>query len=126
MESAQKKHSFVDSIAYVLLVLFLFSTGTALYFYKKSAALKAIPQVQSQNETADLIEKVSKIILLPEGEVPTIATVSNPEELRSQPFFEKAKVGNKVLLYQIAKKAYLYDPTANKIIEVSSITPETN
>lgn len=125
MADMQKKSLLRNSIFYILLVLFFFSVGTSFYFYKKINELKAIPQAP-QNETVDLVEKVSKIILLPEGELPTIATVSNPEELRSQPFFEKAKVGDKVLLYQIAKKAYLYDPTANKIIEVSSITPETN
>jgi hypothetical protein len=128
MELTYKKPSFKNSFVYLLIILLFLAAGASFYLYKKTLDLKEFSQVQAQpqNETADLIARVSKIILLPEGEVPTIATVSNPEELRSQPFFAKAKVGDKVLLYQIAKKAYLYDPEANKIIEVSSITPENS
>jgi hypothetical protein len=109
-----------------LAILLLLTAATTAYLYKTVSALKTNVQADIKNETAELIARVGGIILLPEGEVPTIATVSNPEELKEQPFFAKAKVGDKVLLYPIAKKAYLYDPIAHRIIEVSSITPETN
>ncbi|MEZ0208661.1 MAG: hypothetical protein ACAH17_00585 [Candidatus Paceibacterota bacterium] len=109
-----------------LLVLLLVTTGMTVYLYQTISLLKKSVQTENKNETAELISRVGKIIVLPEGEVPTIATVSNPEELKEQPFFAKAQVGYKVLLYAVAKKAYLYDPVANRIIEVSSITPETN
>ena len=70
----------------------------------------------------DIVSRAGKLIILPEGEVPTIATVSDPEKLKDQPFFAKAKVGDKVLLYQNARKAYLYDPVNNKILEVAPIS----
>lgn len=105
----------------VLIVVLVGVMGSALYFYQKTSALKADPNSVAQKETVDLVAKVGKLILLPEGETPTIATVSDPSKLASQPFFAKAKIGDQVLLYQNARIAYLYDPTNNKILEVAPI-----
>ncbi len=85
------------------------------------AELKQNPQVAAQEETQTLIDRVGRLIILPEGETPTIATVSDPEKLRNQPFFAKAKVGDKVLIYTNAKKAILYDPLADRILEVAPV-----
>lgn len=65
------------------------------------------------------IERVSRLAVLPEDEVPQVATVTNPEVLRSQPFFAEAKMGDVVLIY--SKKAVLYDPKANKVIIVAPV-----
>lgn len=104
-----------------LVVVLVGVMGSALYFYQKTSALKADPNSVAQKETEDLVAKVGKLILLPEGETPTIATVSDPSKLASQPFFAKSKIGDQVLLYQNARIAYLYDPTNNKILEVAPI-----
>jgi hypothetical protein len=50
-----------------------------------------------------------------------VATVSDPEKLKEQPFFTQAKKGDKLLIYAKARKAILYDPAINKIIEVSTL-----
>lgn len=50
-------------------------------------------------------------------ETPTIATVSDITKLQGQPFFAKAQNGDKVYVYSNAKKAILYRPSENKIIE---------
>lgn len=96
-----------------------------IYFYKKASALKANPQLAAQKEAVELVRRVGKLIILPEGEVPIAATVDDPEKLKDQLFFAKAKVGDKVLFYQEARKAYLYDPVADKILEVAPIVLET-
>ena len=36
-------------------------------------------------------------------------------------FFANAQVGYKVLVYAVAKKAILYDPISNRIIEVGPV-----
>ena len=97
--------------------------GAAFYFYQKTPIYfqKAEPEVAAHKEVLDLVAEVGKLIVLPEGEIPTAATVSDPEILKDQPFFKNAKVGDKVLIYTNAKKAYLYDPAAHKLIEVAPL-----
>lgn len=88
-------------------------------------ALKNKP-VDKSRETADLIKKVSVLITLPK-EVPSVATVADKSKLSDQSFFKNAENGDKVLIFTDAKKAYLYRPSSNKIIEVGPIninTPE--
>jgi hypothetical protein len=105
----------------ILVVLLVILAGLSFYFYREANALKENPQAAAQKEAERLVTIVGKLIDLPEGEIPTVATVSDPERLRDQPFFEKAKVGDKVLLYSNAKKAYLFDPASNKLLEVAPI-----
>jgi len=68
--------------------------------------------------SADVVSDVSKIYLLPEGETPTIATVTDPNKLKSKIFFANAKSGDKVLIYKKADRVILYRPSENKIINV--------
>lgn len=92
-----------------------------IYFYYKLNLIRQNPQVVTQKENIQLLEKVSKLMLLPEGEEPTIATVSDTEALKDQAFFTKAQKGDKVLIYTKAKKAILYSVLLNKIINISTI-----
>jgi len=79
------------------------------------------PQKVPQDEFAQTVEAVGKLIVLPVNETPTIATVANLDQIKNQPFFANAKVGDKVLIYAKAKKAILYDPSLNKIIELAPL-----
>lgn len=99
----------------------LIFAGAAVYFFLQFKELQKNPQKLAQQEVQELVSKVSKLIVLPEGETPTVATVTDPEKLKDQPFFAKAKNGDKVLIYTKAKKAILYDPVANKIVEVAPV-----
>lgn len=78
-------------------------------------------QQASQDEVKRLVAEVGKIIDLPAGEVPTLATVVDVSKLKDQPFFQKAKNGDKVLIYSGAQKAILYDPVAKKVKEVGPV-----
>lgn len=105
----------------VLVLVAVGAIGVAYYFNSQLSKYKRDPQQVAQEEVASVVEKVQKIMILPEGEQPTLATVADPSRLKEQPFFAKAKVGDKVLLYANARKAILYDPVANKIVEVAPI-----
>lgn len=105
----------------ILVVAVLAFGASAYYFYNEASALKKDPNKVAREETADLVAQVGKLIVLPEGEIPTIATVADPEKLKDQAFFSKAKMGDKVLIYTNSKKAFLYDVKNNKIVEVAPI-----
>jgi hypothetical protein len=79
------------------------------------------PQEASQREAESLAAEVSKFLVLPTDEVPTIATVVDPQALKAQAFFADAKKGDQVLIYGKAQKAVLYDPVAKKVINVAPV-----
>lgn len=93
----------------------------ASYYYNEASRLRANPQAKAQNEVAQVVARVGELIVLPEGEDPTVATVTDPERLRDQPFFAKAKTGDRVLIYTNARKAILYDPVQHRILEVAPL-----
>lgn len=116
------------------MLLLLGSLSWGFYFYKQVKDLQnqalndKDPAVIAEQESDALVAKIGKLIMLPEGETPTVATVTDPQKLKDQPFFTNAKRGDKVLLYIDAKKAYLYDPVANILIDVGplNLTPSTS
>ena len=118
MENNVSKISLRKMLLPIIAILALLLAG---YFYWQVRTLKQNPQISAQKEASDLVAKVSKLVLLPEGETPTIATVSDPEALKDQPFFAKAQKGDKVLIYAQAKKAFLYSVSLNKIIDVAPL-----
>jgi hypothetical protein len=73
-----------------------------------------------QNELASLVNDISQFTELP-AEQPTLATVTDKEKLKQYPFFSRAEIGDKVLIFNEAKKAYLYRPLTKKLIEVGPI-----
>ncbi len=109
-------------VTFVILV-FVGAIASSVYFYKKS---KVEVKDDAKTNLEETIEKIGRHYLLPEGETPTLATVLNPEELKNQQFFLRAKKGDIVLIYAEAKKAILYDPVADKIIEVAPVKPATD
>jgi lipopolysaccharide export system protein LptC len=106
-----------------VLVILLLVVGTAAgYFYKQLDEIKKNPNKVANDETNAVIAAVSKLIVVPTDEQPTVATVTDPSKLKDQAFFTNAKTGNKVLIYTKAKKAILYDPVSNKIVEVAPVS----
>jgi len=112
-------------IVTILSILLIIVVGLAFYFWNQTRVLTSTSisggNDLSQSEIEGLISKVGTLMFLPSDEVPTLATVSDPEKLKDQPFFAQAKVGDKVLIYAKSQKAILYDPVANKIVNVAPI-----
>lgn len=75
----------------------------------------------SASDTTKIINDVSKLLTLPTDETPTIAAISDTKNIKDQPFFKQAQAGDVVLLYEKNKKAILYRPSQNKIIDVAAI-----
>ena len=114
------------NIGIAVITLFAISLIGNIYLGNKVRILTQDPAELSAREIRDVSAKISKLIVLPTDELPTLATVSDPEKLKDQPFFANAKTGFKVLVYSKAQKAILYDPTTNKIVEVAPINSNAN
>lgn len=114
-------------VAFIVLGALVIILGVSnIYTYRKYSAIQKNPQQVAQETVEKLVNKVSKLMLLPEGETPTVATIKDPEKLKDQPFFAKAKAGDKVLIYTNARQAIIYDPDNNKIVQVAPVTIGNN
>jgi len=108
-------------ISFILLILIaLGGSGAGIYYYYQYQTL--LRQTNDPNSVVkDLLVKVGKLIDLPTGEQPTVATVTNPDLIKNQPFFTKAKKGDRVILYPNARLAILFDEQANKIVNFGTL-----
>lgn len=115
----------IQTIVVVIFSIVIFTAiGTSVYFYSKYKSTQG-NVAGASDDTKILTMKVGKLIEIPTNEDPAVATVNDVTKLRDQPFFSNAKNGDKVLVFARAKKAILYDPIANKIIEVGPVTLPT-
>jgi hypothetical protein len=112
-------------IGLVLLVIIVLA-GIAAKFYLKAQQLQSEVQGSGVSEIQKIVAEVSKLIVLPKDEEPTVATVSDVEKLRDQAFFANAKNGDKVLIYVKAEKAILYDPVNKIIVEVAPLNSKAS
>jgi len=112
-----KKNLIVSALA----VLFLAATVGMIYFRLQLNTLKTNPQKVAEEEISTVVAKVSELMVLPEGEAPNMLTVTDPAQLKDQPFFARAEAGDKVLIYTNAKKAILYSVGKGKILEVAPL-----
>jgi hypothetical protein len=110
----------------LIVLLLLAAVAAAGYYYRQYNNLKKNPNKVAQDETKATIDAVAKLIVLPVGEQPTVATVTDASKLKDQAFFANARTGDKVLIYTNAKKAILYNPSGNKIVEVAPVNIGSN
>ena len=106
---------------FAVAALFILSAGLAIYFFFEVRSLRTNPQQVAEEEVQAIVARVGKLMVLPQDEIPTMATILDPAELVDQPFFASAQKGDKVLLYTNAKKAILYSPSQDKIIDVAPV-----
>jgi hypothetical protein len=85
------------------------------------AKIKNDPQAVRAEETKKLVEQVSRVMVLPSSETPTVATITDISKIKNQPFFAKAENGDKLLIYTNAKRAILFRPSTNKVIDVAPV-----
>ncbi len=107
------------TLTWIMMIGLLVALSLGGYFYYKLHKLEENSNTVAQKEAKDLLSQVAKIYLIPTGEEPTVATVSDPLKLRDQAFFANAQKDDKVLMFSTAGKAVLYRPSINKIIETA-------
>lgn len=115
----------------VILVVSLIANAVLVSLYvQKNEELKRTlqdPAAIQRQEVAKVVDEVSKLITLPAGVEPNLATVTNAASLSTrQPFFENAEDGDKLLLYTnttdpTQRKAYLYRPSTKQLVNVAPV-----
>lgn len=127
-EESSKKSLPIKPILILLLLLSLAGNAFLASMYLQARNTTAAdPTLQAQAELDEVLEQVSKLVNLPEGVTPILATVNNADSLKEQqPFFKDALNGDKLLLYTNApdpvdRKAFLYRPETNQLINVAPL-----
>ncbi len=77
-----------------------------------------------EREAIELRDQVGKLMVVPD-EVPGVATVVDQSRVANEPFFAQAENGDKILVFAAARKVILYRPSANKIIEATTLVLPT-
>jgi hypothetical protein len=106
----------------ILVIVAVLGVYFSFHYYNKYRDLKTNPDSEVSAETQKLVSVLGKLMELPQGELPTIATISDKDKLKDQIFFAKAENGDILFAYTTAMKAILYRPSTNKIINVAPIS----
>lgn len=85
--------------------------------------LRAQAEVPTEGEAAAkaVAKRISKHYILPDGEVPALATITDKTKLTS-PVFKMAENGDKILIYQGRKLAIVYRPSKDRIVAVVPVS----
>lgn len=106
---------------FILSGFLLLAVLAAAYFaYQYAFTPEALKRREIQKWTAIIGEHTA----LPQGEKPTLATVTNKDKLDDQTFFRQSQNGDKILIYPRSGKAILYRPSSGKIMDMTTITIE--
>ncbi len=120
MSPLKKKILTIIVIIFVVAIAVVAAYSTYQLYLIKNPVYQ---QKMLEKQTNKIIQDVGKIFELPTG-APQIATVADVDSLKaSQPFFDKARNGDQVLIYDAL--AILYRPSEHKIINVAPVTKES-
>ncbi|MEX0895393.1 MAG: LytR C-terminal domain-containing protein [Patescibacteria group bacterium] len=119
-------------IIWLVLLIILLSVSIFLFIgYRSSQAELATLQARYSitdesllevERKLEIIDELAKIYDVPSDETPSVAKVTNVDELKNEPFFAKAKNGDVVIVYQSIQKAILFDPLEKKILDVAEVS----
>lgn len=118
----------MDRLLPILLVIALVAFGLSFWGYwqsKQKLSVLTNPQQASElnaEQTAQLLEKLSKLAVLPSDPNPVVATINDVEVLASkQSFYKDAHNGDKLVVYAQNRKAIIFDEKNNKIVNIGPI-----
>lgn len=117
-ESPSAIKKILKSRMFFVAIVIIIACIPALFFYNQAQNKKSTDKLETVDQ---VVKQVDKHYILPLGESPTLATVSDVNRVRSQAFFANAVNGDKVLVYAKARKAILYRPSVDKIVEVAPL-----
>lgn len=98
--------------------------GISAYLYLQNRKIIANPQAAVEQENEAMLKRIGAVMDLPR-EKPTIITVVDREKLQDQEFFQKAQNGDKIIVYEAARRIILYRPGTGKVIDVVPLAYNT-
>lgn len=111
------KQTILAGIAVVYMAASTFAAVRFYDLYKTYEAKVPVSDKEAEKETTMLVTQLKKIMEVP-NETPVVATVKDKEALKSQQaFFAQAENGDKLIVFQTARKAVLFRPSVGKIVE---------
>lgn len=79
----------------------------------------------SDSQVTQLIARISKFLVVPADEQPSITVISDADQLaQQQTFYKDAKDGQVLLVY--SSRAIIYDAEANKLVNVGPVVRNDN
>jgi len=80
-------------------------------------------KTQTDKQQMQVVQKaLAKHVILPVGEDPTLATVTNTSELKDAFLKDNAQSGDKVLVYYKTQKVFIYRPRIDKLVASGPMT----
>lgn len=132
-EIKDKKRELPKILFTILVVALVGFAGWSYWQYselKKEKDLATNPELQAkiaQKEMQKVLTLVKKHMIVPEGEEPQLATIVDAEEvIKQQPFFEGAVDGDKVLIFVNARRAVVYSPSRDLIVNAGPVFSDEN
>lgn len=108
----------IFSVVVIVVIGYLWNQNRLLQM--KFDELAESPSVQEEKIVKETIDKLGQHVVLPKNETPSIATVQDAEAIKQDStFYADAKNGDQVIIYQT--KAYLYDPSADRVVNIGPV-----
>lgn len=129
-EKIAKKQLFrPGTIIIAVVIAALLATGGYFFYKYQQVANNPQAQLEERNnaETAEVIEQLSSILLVPEDSDPTVARVQDVEALKrtNESFYKDVAVDDYIVLYP--DRAIIYRSSSDQVINVAPVvdTPVT-
>ena len=115
--------SFLRRFWLPLIIVIVLALIAGAFLFGRHSVYQAHPELTGAEQATAVLTKVSKLIELPQGEAPQMATIEDAESVKTvQPFLANAQNGDILIVYSSAQIALLYRPSENKLIAVGPVT----
>lgn len=106
----------------ILIVVLSLIALVGVYYFIQYQRLSADPSIEARAEAERVVRELSRVMEVPHGELPIIATVSDKEQLAGQAFFARAENGDQVVIFPTSMKAVLYRPSTRKVVDMAPLS----
>lgn len=119
-------------LAAIIIILLGGLVWLGVFYYQAQNKIKSLSDPQKRlemekEEVQGILKKVGKHIMLPEGEMPTVASINDAKKLAAeQPFYSGAQNGDKVLVFVKNRIAIVYSSERDIIVNMGPVILNNN